>query len=275
MRRKLAMFAVLVAFNMAVGMASVAEAEVADDFDTAHDYLANGTAGTIWDGMLLNGGYDSTQNAVATYGDASITNSGTLTLGSTNGNWENANDDGFLLYLNVSGDFIAEVEVIAANQVSWHDMGLMARLADEADGGAGEDYVTLRHFASSQQDASRSVDNGATSNPTVRDGYVEQSMLQLERRDDDFYFRVKRFDGTDYASEWTNIGSSITRSDMDGLPVQVGIWQATFSANEGVAQFDSFRLIETPEPTTMASLFSALGVVLAGSWFRRRRQHTG
>ena len=54
-----------------------------DGFGTAHNYLADGAAGTMWDGFLVN---FTNGNAVATLADADTSSEQCLTLQSTYGN---------------------------------------------------------------------------------------------------------------------------------------------------------------------------------------------
>ena len=109
----------------------------------------------------------------------------------------------------------------------------MARVANLADAGTGEDWVVAKRFANGGQNGHRSTDNGASSTTQVAG---VQPWLRLRRIGNTFY-SLRSTDG----ENWSAIGSTI-RNDLDGLPLQVGIWQATFSGNEGTAQFDDFSL---------------------------------
>lgn len=204
---------------------------VTDTFGVSHDFKADGVAGTIWDGFFYNvlGG-----NTTVAAADANISNAGRLTLRSTNGSWENGDNDGILLYKTVSGDFDVSVQVISMNNPNWHDAGLMARVANLADAGAGEDWVAVKYFACDNNNGHRSVDDNATTTSEV--GAPAQPWLRLTRVGDTF----TSYRSTD-GSSWSQI-SATTRADMNGLAVQVGIWEATFSGNEGDAQFDNFSL---------------------------------
>ncbi len=208
-----------------------ATAEVlTDDFSAAHDYNIDGVAGTIWDGFFYNvaGG-----NTTVTAADAGTSNTGRLTFRSSNGNWENNDNDGILLYRTVAGDFDAMLQVISMNTPTWHDAGLMARVANTNDAGLGEDWVVVKHFANSNQTGHRSTDNG-----------VSTTVQTIPARP---WLRLARV-GNTFTSYWSTNGttwvqlSTSARADMNGLAAQVGIWQATFSSNEGIAQFDNFTL---------------------------------
>jgi len=218
---------------LAVALSSAINAQasvVYDTFDTSHDYTA-GVAGTIWDGFFYNVAGGNTTVAAA---NANSSNAGKLTFQSTNGSWENADNDGMLLYKTVEGDFDARVQVVSMNVVQYHDAGLMARVADSSDAGTGEDWVAVKHFANSNRNGHRSVDNNVTSTVEMPAGL--QPWLRLTRAGN----TITSYRSTDGVN-WSRISAS-KRNDMDGLALQVGIWQATFIANQGTAQFDNFSL---------------------------------
>ncbi len=223
---------------------------VTDSFGTSHNYAVDGVAGTIWDGFFYNvaGG-----NAVVTAADANASNAGVLTFRSQFGNWENGDNDGMLLYKTVAGDFDARVQIVSMNVVQWHDAGLVARVADSADAGAGEDWVAARHFAQGNLCGHRSTDNGVSANATAAG---LQPWLRLTRSGS----TITSYRSTDGVN-WTRIGATV-RTDMNGLPLQVGIWQATFSVNEGTARFDNFSL---RTPTSWNSISNGSWMV-AANW---------
>lgn len=132
---------------------------VCDGFDTAHNFLTAGVTGTIWDGFLVN---FTNGNTVVTLADANTSSEQCLTFQSAKGRWEHGNADGILLFKMATGDFDAQVRVVSMNNVQWHDAGLMARVPEPDDAGPGEDWVTIKHAAFSNQNGHRSVDNGVT-----------------------------------------------------------------------------------------------------------------
>src|SRR5271166_4956633 len=82
-----------------------AQVTYTDNFTTSANYLTSGVAGTIWDGVYLGAGAIS--NATGTDGvapgtvsvaNANIAAVGTLSVTSLHSDWENAADDGFLLF---------------------------------------------------------------------------------------------------------------------------------------------------------------------------------
>jgi regulation of enolase protein 1 (concanavalin A-like superfamily) len=247
---------VLLALIAGVGISPATAGLIGDDFDSSHDYTG-GVSGTIWDGFM-------TGPATGVVADANISNTGKLTFQSSNGAWE-ATGTGLLLYKNVAGDFVATLQVGSANTVSYNDLGLMARVASPS---SGEDYVAARYFAVSNYNSVRDTNDGNSTNYDPSGLPAAMLWLQLERSGDTFSFGFSS-DGLTFSP--LGIGS-ITRTDMNGLALQVGIWQSTFSDASGTAKFNSFSLSTpdgngVPEPGTVC-LVALGGVALA--FFRKR-----
>jgi hypothetical protein len=216
-----------------------------DDFTVDHDYLVSGTTNTIWDGVQYS------SPAVVTTADANLTNAGALTVVSHDGYWGGSDASGFLVFMIVDGDFVADLEIRTSNGVYNHDMGIMARVPDLGDAGPGEDYVSTRYYnywPGIGIISFRVVDDDSETN--YDHGSLER-FAQLERSGDTFYYRTKVSSG----DSWT-LHETIARPDMSGLPLQVGIWQATFTSSIGNAQFEHFRIegpnINPPETPTPA-----------------------
>ena len=221
-----------------------------DNFDSDNDYLINGVTSTIWDGFIFNSGHDSTQNTIV---ESAVSNNGILTLQSSRGNWENAADDGLLLYIDIAAgtDFTASVYVNNYIWTDWHDAGLMVRTA-ESD---SEDYVMSRYFANyGINNCMRSTDNNITTNDNGP-SYPAMPYLQLQKTGSMFYIRASE-DGINYI----NI-ASVDRQDMAGTALQVGIYQATFSDNTGTVAFDDFLLITTPTEKTAEYYLPSNGAI--------------
>lgn len=230
-------------------------AVISDNFDTDHNYLVDGTAGTVWDGFVYNGGLDSTQDTVVT---AAAATGGGFNLQSSKGNWEGGNDDGSLLFIDVAAgsDFVASVFISDYTYVHFHDVGLMAMV------GGTQDYVMARHFDQwGVANRLRSTDDGVTNNgfDPHPDGITPY--LQLEKAGAVFTLRVSFDSGLTYE----DVGS-VERLDMENEALRVGLYQATFSGNVGNVTFDDFSLTVVPEPATMALL--GLGSLMA---VRRKR----
>ncbi|NLH42925.1 MAG: hypothetical protein GX448_13885 [Planctomycetes bacterium] len=220
--------------------ASAQAAVFSDNFDTAHDFLANGVAGTSWDGFL---GAETGQTASAI--NASIARPGQLFLESTGAYWhEPWTPLGPFLYKVVRGDFVATVKVTeyagtAASPVYHNTVGLMARAFPE-DAGNGEDWVSLDYFPIwNCGNFVRSADNNArTENGHNGLAFNLRPWLQIERQGSTFHFRTST-DGV----TWTAMAQSpLTRADLADVPLQVGLFQGTYNTTSGFGAFDSFKV---------------------------------
>lgn len=218
---------------------------VTDDFSIPRNYLSEGIDGTIWHGFIgLNAG--ETVDVL----DASVTQAGELYMASTNGVWAEVwNPLGPFLYRTVDGDFTAIVKITGYQNVQHNNGGLMARAPKTPVdlGGPGEDWVSLDYFpiwncgnyVRSANDDVRSENwhNG------LRFGL--HPYLKLERIGNTFYFYV-----SSNGISWTEMSGcpSLTRPDLEGVPVQVGLFQATYSTSRGYVRFDEFSLDSASGP---------------------------
>ena len=212
-----------------------------DNFDTAHDYLVDGVEGTGWDGFL---GLAAGETASAL--DASVNREGQLFLQSTGAYWHDPwTPLGPFLYKIVKGDFIATVKVAeyegtSASPVYYNNCGLIARATPDAAGGAGEDWVALDYFPMySCGNFVRTADDGVrTENGHNGLAWNLVPWLQVERVGNTFHFRTSSDGAT-----WTEIAvSPLTRDDLAGVPLQVGLYQGTYNSTSGYAAFDDFTL---------------------------------
>lgn len=248
LRRVLSIRALLVSFASFLTVCSVSVEAIddfADNFDASHNYSGGNVSGTIWNGMLLNSGFVGTQNATLITADANITNAGQFTVTMQNGGWDANSDNGFALYRNVTGDFVATVQVTGATIQDYNDLGLMARVANSADAGVGEDYLLLRYFAAFGYMGTRSV------NDNVQDDFGFAGGMRP-------YLKLQRFGNiltctmaNDSAFTQNILTRSVTRDDFAGLPLQVGIWNAGFTSTVNTARLDNFRLSVVPEPSSL------------------------
>jgi len=226
--------------SLSVMSAGAWGAVFSDEFETPHDFVADGIEGTNWDGFLGLGD-NETVDAL----NVSMDREGQLFIQSTNGFWHEPWDPiGPFLYTVVEGDFVATVKVTEyegteAAAVSYNNCGLLARAAPE-EAGVGEDWVALDYFPLySCGNFVRSADEDArTENGHNGKAWDLDPYLQIERIGNVFHFRSSP-DGV----TWTEIGvSPLTREDFDGIPLQVGLYQGTYSANQGYAAFDEFTV---------------------------------
>ncbi len=218
-----------------------------DNFDDPHEYLTEGVTGTGWDGLVGIG-----ENETADALNASIDVPGQLYLESTNAvytaPWQPL---GPFLYKEVLGDFTAIVKVTGYQNVMHNTCGLMARASRDPDeGGSGEDWVSIDYFPIWDcGNYVRQADNGGRTE--VCNNGLKWNLhpyLQLERVGNVFHFWTSP-DGVN----WTEMKCSpITRSDLSGLMLQIGMFQATYNTTTGYAAFDDFVLDYTYVPRPYA-----------------------
>ena len=215
-----------------------------DNFNTAHNYLTGGVAGTIWEGIytkagdIANTGLGDSGAGSTLAADANITGNGVLTVQSTRTDWDQANDDGFFLFKNVSGNFQAQVQVTRLDTTNYNFAGLMARAANLSSASPGEDYVIWANFNQGGfGNFLRSVAGGVSTDRPIGGGSTTNTFLMLERTNDTF----NCYQRGNQVAPWLLI-TNFTRTDLHGLPLQVGIMQACFSTNAPMAQFDNFTL---------------------------------
>jgi regulation of enolase protein 1 (concanavalin A-like superfamily) len=237
-------------FSDAVGHAAFDEFVLAtrkfhDDFTTQHDFVADGVAGTAYDGLVGD------VNDIQAVADTSISREGLLYLQSANSVWSQPwTPLGLLLYKVVEGDFVATARVAeyAGQPDAWvyhNSTGLMVRNVEDADAGPGEDWVSLDYFpiwncGNFVRSANDGVRREHGHNGLAWDAHP---WLQIERVGNTFHFRTSA-DGV----TWTDHPRSpLERNDFDGLPVQVGLHHAVFSDSVGYAGFEMFS-IETFQP---------------------------
>ena len=233
-----------------------------DNFDTPHDFLADGIVGTGWDGFL-GAAAGETASAI----NASMDRPGELYLASAGGYWSDPwTPLGPFLYKVIRGDFVATVRVsdyagTAAAGVYYNNCGLMARVATNADAGAGEDWISIDYFPLyGVGNIVRYANNGARSEDVGGNGtgWNGHRYLQLERVGDTFYLRTST-DGENWV-DYPDAGfTGLNRPDLNGLAVQVGVHQATFTSSAGYAAFEDLRV----EGPLVISLGKAYGSVPA------------
>jgi hypothetical protein len=212
--------------------------ELAADFAAARDYLAAGAAGTIWDGCL---GADD-----GSFPEAIRQQDGKLRLQSRGTVWDGGPRRGAFLFKTVAGDFVAQAQVsdyagLATRRVPGNnDGGLMVRVPNVADAGPGEDLVQLNFFPIwNQGNMVTSLDGGARPQIGNQRAWDAHRHLQIIRQGTRFHFR------TSAAGEpWEDLpGSPVERTDLQGLPVQVGLYHASYGSESSYIAFEGFRLV--------------------------------
>jgi hypothetical protein len=227
-----------------------------DDFETPHNYLTDGLG--VYYGML---------NGTISVLDANTSRPGSLYIESGNNAWEPG--PGPLLYVNVTGDFVATVKVTdfagtLAAPMLHNYAGIMAR--NPASDGGAENWVSVDYFPTWTGFIAWNTTNGARTEHgqtagrwTGADTYAiaaQYPYLQLERKGSNFYPRISA-DGvnfiplTDPSYQGIYDGSQnplvISRPDLPQT-LQIGLHQATSSADTGYATFDDFSIISIITP---------------------------
>src|ERR1017187_7386912 len=266
--KSISLIRAVVAAQILAGVANSCPAgTLTDSFNTNVNYLTNGITGTIWDGVYFGAG-EFNNSGVGGGGpgatlqcDANITAASKVTLQTTGTAWEGADDDGFFLYKIVKGDFSAVVHVVTPfNNAAYNTAGLQARAfaaSGDPSSGGKENYVSWTRFDEYNfPNYLRSeVYGGVTQiNPG---GYPNGAYwLRMDRVGNVFRF----YQRTNSADVWRGVtfpapvsGTNLTRSDLAGLPLQVGIIHATFNGQLGV-QFSDFSLNVSNSSTVSAPL---------------------
>ena len=210
-----------------------------DEFDKDHDFLANGTGGTIWDGLIAD-----TSDKMKVL-EAKNTN-GKFRLKATGAIADEANGAPFL-YKNIDGDFVIEAKI--APFEGWNtrrppgllEPAMMVRVANDSDAGPGEDHLRSGIFPYWECGNLWTTKNGSRRRQGFnRTAYNSDMYLQIQRSGNTFYFRTSP-DG----KNWKPLPETpLLRADMDSLPLQVGLTQSIHQDNEtGWVEFDWFKLI--------------------------------
>jgi uncharacterized protein len=219
-------------FTLVTTQITSAHQRFTDSFDSNHDFLKDGVVNTGWDGFLGQGPRETA--------DRIASENGVLTLQCTRGRYQEGWDPlGPLLYKTVSGDFKATVHITDYQRISYNNAGIMARAANPDDAGPGEDWISIDYFPIYAGIYARLADDNRRKEPTNNgQGHNADTYLQMELVGNLFFLRHSP-DGT----SWQDLANSpFLRPDLAGIPLQVGLFQATYSQNQGQASFDDFSL---------------------------------
>jgi hypothetical protein len=272
------------AFLLLSGMMSPAQTLYTNSFNKNVNYLTNGIAGTIWDGVYFGAGaFDNTGTlgpGATVQCDANITAANTLTLQTTGTAWENADDDGFFLFKVVPGDFSVVVHVVSPfNNSAYNTAGLQAR-AFAADGDAfngSENFISWTRFDEyGFANYLRSEVNGGVNQINPGDSPNTNYWLRMDRVGGTNFFFYQRATKTGAWQPETFPapvnGTKLVRADLAGQPLEVGIMHATFSGLLGV-QFTDFSLsvsnsapVAAPSAPLSVTLTTNAGNGLNVSW---------
>lgn len=239
-----------------------------NQFNSGFDFVTHGIIGnTNWDGVYLdfgdvpngNNGGDGPGHTI----QANETNSpGTLTLQTLGSTWAGAADDGFFAYKLVAGDFDVSVETAPPwNTQPYAVGGLLVRAWNTNNSGApasftgspSENWLALWRFQEFGVNLIREATNNADFELSFPDSNSDTNTpryFRITRTGDVFAFYWK----TNGPDAWTLITNApaaggyvpatgtLARPDWHDLPVQVGIAEATFTANSPIEHFADFEL---------------------------------
>lgn len=233
--------------------ASAQAAGFSDNFDTPFNYLTDGSG--AYTGILGD------VNAL----DASISREGALYMETTGASWDPG--PGPMLYVEVTGDFVATVKVVdfagtLAERVFSNDCGIAARDPNGAEG--AENWVSMNYFPTWTGFVARNTTNSARAELgqvagtwTGADTFAivaQYPYIQLERKGADFYFRISS-DGVNFLPltdpaylgvyDGTQTPLVVNRPDLPAT-LQVGLINATYDVTTGYAAFDDFSIVTPP-----------------------------
>src|SRR5215469_4405023 len=258
-KRKLSWALALVA---AFGLSQHVRADsITNNFNYSVDYFGNGIIGdTNWDGVYLNfgdipGGQNGGDgNGSTLVANGNLTDPGFLTVQQTAGTWVGNGDDGFFLYKVVSGDFDASVQVsFPFAAPNFHLPGMLARAwntnntgspyAPSSTNGPSENWMYIARFQEFNISAhGRYATNGADhdgwfNTPGTNTDTGTPRYERITRVGDVFSFYEK----TNQTDPWFFI-ASLTRTDLDGVPMQVGIEDGVGTTASPTTFFTDFEL---------------------------------
>jgi regulation of enolase protein 1 (concanavalin A-like superfamily) len=171
---------------------------------------------------------------------------GTLTINSSDSYWGTSNCNGVLLCKAIPADkdFTAQVQIVGGDLVSWNgaiDYNCPGLLVRNPDVNAA-DFVDIWAFDRDNWTAVtlfESWDDDVETEVATADAVSvgDNPWVKLERSGNDFtvYF------GPDGVT-WTPVADAVTREDLAGMELEIGIAHASQAANVCAASFDNFKL---------------------------------
>jgi hypothetical protein len=284
-----------------------------DEFGANHDYVANGAAGSGWDGFYnttaaTNPVPDSPYVAGVGEGtivaDANVSSNGVLTLTQIGLGWEDANSGGGFLWKYIPGDFQAAVHINSMDIAAYNQPGLMARayavdtnlnigapfgLAYTNTGGTNDlgeywvDFTRFDEFGIGTY-ARRNIDSGVLQSTQTDPGPIDPG--GPVGTDTNLWLMIYRSNGTNFnfykratsTAPWINIPllTSYQVPEFAGQPLQVGLMSGAWTfdgATERTVRFEHFMLDKTTGSPLRIS-YSGGNVTLSWPAIAGTVQHT-
>lgn len=209
---------------------------LSDDFSKPCDLVKRGVNGIAWTGLS---GYRLEEI------DVQIKD-GQLSMSSMERNFQlPGQDNGPLLYREVEGDFLAEVEITdfsglkEKKGVSFNEGGLMVVL-NEASEGKEQNIMHLGTFPYYGVGNILTVLSHGRVQYRNDKGWELDRFLQVERCGSKFYFRTSQ-DG----EQWKDMpGSPVMYQAVPSQKIKVGLYQATYTPSRGAVTFDNYKFWE-------------------------------
>jgi hypothetical protein len=239
-------------FNPSVTI-NVGAPTIVDSFSATQDFVANGLLGSTWDGLYLNFGDvpgavpGGDGNGQTTVMNSQITSTNGLSISSFQSDWQGTANDGPYLFrivpgnsTAVSGDFSAMVDITAMNTLANSSVGLMARLFNPANHGAGpnnaEYHVNYWKVQNGFTAVRRTQNGGNATLMATGPAAANNSLLMQRINSTNFYF----FERSNVSNLWTFATNIVLAAASNNAPMEVGIAQETRSgvtANATVSRF--------------------------------------
>ena len=261
-----------------------------NNFTGSANYVAGGIINdTNWDGVYLGSGdiFGGSGAGATTLVANEIDNGpGYLTVQQTAGNWSAAADSGFFLYKVVNGDFDASVCIVNPFSIlNYHLPGILVRAYNPTNsgapyspstGGVTENWIYNARF----QNFGQSEHGRYATNNADGDGFFTTAG-DVSDTNSTRYVRITRvgntfsfYDKTNQSDAWRHI-SDLTRSDLNGVAMQVGIEDNNVgNANSPITYLSDFELGGTnvtfpvlpAHPASLVTTATNTGGSLTFSW---------
>ncbi|MBN1949843.1 MAG: T9SS type A sorting domain-containing protein [Bacteroidales bacterium] len=224
--------------------------QITDDFSASHDYL-DGVDGTIWDGVKENGGILEVAEVAEILDLNTTTNSGALTFTTVYSYFAGNNDNGCMIYKNVpaGSDFSITVEIFDGTFPSFGNGDtvdyLMVGPIVRVDDAETVSFVALQAFDRPNWGAVygfRNIPMDPEENWISVDAdenevsVASHPWMRLSKSGSTVTGSISE-DGETWWEYWSE-----DREDMDAFPLQVGLYNASYTDQEGTVVFDNVSI---------------------------------